>query len=383
MRHRDILALIRKVEKLDNAQQTPDSHSTKRKSNAQKRAPEPEELTPSTTDTKPEESCEEMGISGLRRRERKKAKKLGSKTHQNDMDIFRQEDIDNISEALHQSTHGTKGGRAGGNTYELQRARLGTNEGKVLEKGGEDAAEGAGHNHAVHPPRFLTPKQKNAQSAAKRAPNTTYFTQAKLRGNSKKYDPNSATRNDPYWAVHPAVFHRLGININPTTNSSERRHLVCALAAAIKNDLEVVAREQEEAAMREEGFWRWAGRGAYENMMEYHERFDWATGAKIIPKGGEEIVEAEVDDGDNLDRGLEDEENDTLDGGAQEEQLVASDEVKGIDNKAIDTSNNGKEEMMDTKLRVREDSNVPESTTYDVSTLFRSLAEISSLARQL
>jgi hypothetical protein len=299
------------------------------------------------------------------------------------MDIFRQEDIDNISDALHQSIHGTKAGRAGGNMHKFQHSRLGTNDGKVLEEEREDVAEGAGHNHAVRQPRFPTTKQKNALSAAKRAPNTTHFTQAKFRGNSKKYDPNSAKRIDPYWCVHPAIFHRLGIDVNPRTNSRKRRELVAELAEAITNDLEVVAREQKEAAMREEGFWRWAGRGAYENMMEYHERFDWATGAKIISKGGEEIARAEADEDedDDLESGLEDEENDTLDGGAQEEQLVASEEVKGVDNKVINTSsNNSKEGKKDTKLRVREDSNVSESTTCDVSTLFRSLAEISSVS---
>ncbi|PQE03845.1 SAM-dependent methyltransferase -type protein [Rutstroemia sp. NJR-2017a BBW] len=360
-RHKDILVLIRKIEKLDNAEQTTDTHSTKH--------------------TKPERSCEETEMSGLRKRERKKAKKLGSKTHQNDMDIFRQEDIDHISEALHQSIHGTKAGRAGWNTYESPRARLGTNDGRVLEEGGEDAAEGAGHNHAVHAPRFPTTKQKNATNAAKRAPNTAQFTQAKLRGNSRKYDPNAAKSHDPHRSVHPAVFYRLGININnPTTNSSERRLLVCKLAAAIKDDLEVVTKEQEEAAMREEGFWRWAGRGAYENMMDYHEIFDWATGAKIIPKGEEEVARAEADDDGDLDTGLEDEENDVLGGVAQTEQPVASEEVKGVDNKAIDTSNNGKERTTDTEMRVREDSNVPDTTLYDVSTLFRSLAEISSVS---
>ncbi|PQE10304.1 zinc finger ring fyve phd-type protein [Rutstroemia sp. NJR-2017a WRK4] len=379
-RHKDILKRVREIEGLDKAEPTTTSHSIKRKHNAEEKAPEPEDEPSPTTHTKDGTSCEEAW-KPTRRREKKKAKKLGSKSYTKEIETFKQEEVDRISQALHQNVLGTKGAKAGTHTYECRRTGLGTSDAKTLEADGEDAADG-GHNNAVPPPRFPTTKQKNALSAAKRAPNTTHFTQAKLRGHSKKYDPNSAKRNDPYCCVHPAIFYRLGIDVNPRTNSKERRELVAELAEAIKKDLEVVAKEQEEAAMHEEGFWRWAGRGAYENMMEYHERFDWATGAKIIPKGEEEIAGAESDDDDDddLDTCLEDEEDDTLNGGAQEGQPAASEEVKGVDNKAIATSNNGKERTKDTEMRVREDSNVPDTTLYDVSTLFRSLAEMSSVS---
>ena len=104
------------------------------------------------------------------------------------------------------------------------------------------------------------------------------------RGGGRKFPPKVTTKADLYDGVNPAIFSRLGIEMfKPPKNSRMRRDLVTKLVAAIKADTSIIEREEEESTMREEGFWRWAGRNAYYAMLQTRENIDWATGQKRGP----------------------------------------------------------------------------------------------------
>ena len=51
------------------------------------------------------------------------------------------------------------------------------------------------------------------------------------------------------------------------------KELVAKLLAAVKADLTIIAHEDEKTAMRAGGFWRWAGRTAYNEIMARREEF--------------------------------------------------------------------------------------------------------------
>lgn len=80
--------------------------------------------------------------------------------------------------------------------------------------------------------------------------------------------------------------------------------MVTKLISAIKLDLDIMAQEELEAEMREEGFWRYAGRTAYTNIHKLRETTDWATGQKLLtPPDTIECLEDEEEE----DLSLEDE----------------------------------------------------------------------------
>jgi len=64
------------------------------------------------------------------------------------------------------------------------------------------------------------------------------------------------------------------------SDGKSRRGAVKRLLEAVKNDLEICDREKIEKGIREEGFWRWAGRNAWNNMQLVREELDWATGQR-------------------------------------------------------------------------------------------------------
>ncbi len=115
-------------------------------------------------------------------------------------------------------------------------------------------------------------------------------------GGSRKFSPHHTNqRADPYDGVDPAIFFRLGIEIiNPAKNSKARKDLVIKLVSSIKEDIEIIEREDKESVMREEGFWRWAGKTAYHAIAQTRTELDWATGQKKGTPRPFEFAEGEI-----------------------------------------------------------------------------------------
>jgi hypothetical protein len=78
-------------------------------------------------------------------------------------------------------------------------------------------------------------------------------------------------------------------------NSKARKDLITKLLVAVKEDVNTIEREERETAMREEGFWRWAGREAHYNILQIREELDWATGQKKGTPRQESFADDEMD----------------------------------------------------------------------------------------
>ncbi|KAA8570897.1 hypothetical protein EYC84_000284 [Monilinia fructicola] len=272
-----------------------DSQLMKRKDGPDKKLVESEN-TSETTDVTSEISFEEENLT---RRERKKAKKLGVRTRRN-VEVYSQDDLNCISEILHGKVHESKGAWEGTYVYDNRRTESSLASNDVVEED-EDCDTYAvqsptpASNKEYKAPNYPTPKQ---QRAARRLMTITPIRQSKLRGHQQKFTPETAHKDDPYGGINPNTFYCLGIDVNPPSNPKARKDLMGKLIIAIQNDLQVIRREEEEAIIREEGFWRWAGRNAFRNILEYRKTFDWATGQKITTTKTEaEIFGDELDDG--------------------------------------------------------------------------------------
>jgi hypothetical protein len=352
-RHKEILTIVREIKTLDGADSTSNTCLIKRRSSAG--AKEEESLRRPVEATAINHNKDYVD-DGLRRRERKSAKKLG-RCGKEDLKVFGHTEIDDISQALHLVVHESKGARCGTYAYDDRRHEPLTNDVETRKEENEEES----HACTVQPPtpvskkaflrpKYATPKE---QGAVQRISTTTPFKTAKHRGNSQRFNPNASSKSDPYGGVDPAIFSRLKIDVSPTHNSKARKELVRRLAVAIKNDFAILRQDEAESARREEGFWRWAGRAAFRNIMTCHrESFDWATGEKIVkrtPLTEEEIFgeEMDKDDGDELGAVSEDQVNDTLEAGARARSLVEGEGNQGEDNKGKEKEITG----MDTPVR--------------------------------
>ncbi|KAB8297898.1 hypothetical protein EYC80_001684 [Monilinia laxa] len=294
-RHKEILTIIREINSYDQTNLSLDSQFIKRKEGPDKKLVE-SETTSETTGIISEMSFEEESLT---RRERKKAKKLGTRTRRN-VEVYSQDDLNSISEILHGKVHESKGAWEGTYAYDNRRTESSLTSSDMVEED-EDFDTYAvqsptpASNKEYKAPNYPTPKQ---QRAARRLTTITPIRQSKLRGHQQKFTPETVHKNDPYGGINPDIFYCLGIDVNPPSNPKARKDLTGKLIIAIQNDLQVIRREEEEAIIREEGFWRWAGRNAFRNILEYRKTFDWATGQKITTTKTEaEIFGDELDDG--------------------------------------------------------------------------------------
>ena len=195
--------------------------------------------------------------STLKRAERKKAKKMGGSDtpkKRPNIEAFSRHDTDFISQAIHLIIHDGKGAWEGENIYVF------SCQNESTQTDDEADVETLAESFVDLYPRSATPncrQKKNAKrlSAIMRA--------GYVHGNAKKYSPKKSPKIDPYEGLDPQIFNRLGIKvINPPKSSPTRKDLIRKLITQIKEDLAIQAQEKTEAKIREDGFWRWAGRGA-------------------------------------------------------------------------------------------------------------------------
>jgi len=230
----------------------------------------------------------------LTRRGRKKAKKAGngSAKERKTPDSFSRDEIDFISEAIHLKVMESKGAWEGMYVYYT----------KVKGEGGrvgneEEAIPDLEQNVdalSVKPSNTLTPRQRKVVKKT-----STPASHSNYRGGSRKFSSQTISKTDPYGGLDPKIFFRLGVEVEkPLKSSKARRDIVAKLVAAVKEDLETIEREDKECALREEGFWRWAGKPVYYAIQRHREGLDWATGQKIAPRREGATEEEKGCDGD-------------------------------------------------------------------------------------
>ncbi|KAH8792873.1 hypothetical protein F5882DRAFT_352490 [Hyaloscypha sp. PMI_1271] len=278
-RHKEILKVIRELSALDqaNAMLSPGyafSGSKPRRGST---------LTTNTnafTDT----SSESVGgeTSKMTRRERKKAKKSGNNSTSKDrrsVEAFPKEELDFVSEALHLSVHESKGAWEGTYIYDHKQPES-EESGAIVDDADIDtdidSVAGQIDNLSVKSPENMTPRQRKTVKKF-----TSSINHSSYGGGSRKFSSQTSPKTDPFDGLDPKIFFRLGVEVEyPLKNSKTRKELVTKLVAAVKEDIEIIEREEAESAMREEGFWRWAGKAAYNAILQTRQELDWATGQK-------------------------------------------------------------------------------------------------------
>lgn len=232
-----------------------------------------------TSASTPTETSSDVGeeVPKLKKSERKKAKRLGlgpiSKKPK--VEAFPREETDYISEAIHLTIHETKGGWEGSYNYEKHDSRDPDCDQSTPEDGEFEGVIDQTSTLSVKAtgiPSSLTQRQRKcAKTFSAPARHTGY------RGGSRKFSPNGPSA-DPYDGVDFRIFYRLGIEIiGPIKNSVTRKELVAKLVSAVKNDIAIVIQESVETEMRREGFLRWAGRSAWDEIMKTRLDLDWVS----------------------------------------------------------------------------------------------------------
>jgi len=229
-------------------------------------------------------------LSGSRGR-RKKLKKTGNTVAKAKgfIESFPKDELDFVSEALHLTVHESKGAWEGTYIYDHKQENIDINSTKSTNYDEQDLAPDFDmttvpfRDLAVKPPADMTPRQRKTLKKF-----STPINHSSFGGGSKKFSP-MLQETDPLDGVDPAIFFRLGVEIiTPIKNSKARKDLTAKLVAAVKDDLEIIVREDREIEMREAGFWRWAGRTAWHAMKDTRKTLDWATGQKInVPRTDE------------------------------------------------------------------------------------------------
>ena len=105
------------------------------------------------------------------------------------------------------------------------------------------------------------------------------------KANGKK--PNTPEQDNK---ILNSIFAVLGIKTNISKANKERKALDSKLRAAILRDLVAFENDQVETMQRMAGYWRYANKRIYNEMVRNNELWDWATGEKLP-----EIAEAELD----------------------------------------------------------------------------------------
>ncbi|TVY75744.1 hypothetical protein LSUE1_G005140 [Lachnellula suecica] len=284
-RHKEILRIIRQINSLDEASDSPSrllSIPKKRRESS---------TTSSPTDASSETYSSEQK---LRKKERKKAKKAGNGAGKDRpiVEAFPREELDFVSEAIHLKIHESKGAWEGTYNYGGEDKDPDIDEEAIEDDEDEVSTEQKDlvDPYSVKATDETTPRQRKIAKIFHTPINHSSF-----GGGSRKYTPNRGKDADLYDGVDSQIFFRLGIEVfHPRANSKTRKELVAKLVAAVREDLGIMIREEKESTMREAGFWRWAGKTAYDYISKTREDFDWATGQKKGAPRRENFVDDEI-----------------------------------------------------------------------------------------
>ena len=113
-----------------------------------------------------------------------------------------------------------------------------------------------------------------------------------------KQKPNTIEQDN---RILSPIFDQLGISTNISKANRERKSLDAKLRAAILGDLLAFENDQVETMQRMAGYWRYANKRIYNEMVRNNELWDWATGEKL-PEIREEaeldVIEEEPENGE-------------------------------------------------------------------------------------
>jgi hypothetical protein len=269
-RHREVAALIQSIQSLDrldtNAHLLKDRDRKNRRPDPDEGSQERETDWNDESVTLNEDEMEERIVHC--HSDARKAAKAERRTAKNQsrVKVITQEDLDNVQDCLHpeaskkQADHWMKNGQGLANN-------------KIIEE-----------NIAFR-------KSNSMYTSFRRA-----VYERKLAKASDPQRQPGMTIEEEKDILNPIMV-SLGLNTNPIKPTRERKSLYNKLRTAIMEDLIAVDNEQAETMQRMAGYWRYANRRTYNQMVKNNELWDWATGQKLPEVEDLACIEEEKDEG--------------------------------------------------------------------------------------
>lgn len=106
--------------------------------------------------------------------------------------------------------------------------------------------------------------------------------------------PDLEEQND----ILDPILNSLGIRVNVSKATKERKSLETKLRNAIMEDVLAFQNEQAEKMQRMAGYWRYVNRRTYNQMVKNNELWDWATGQKLPEIEEEAELESILEEGE-------------------------------------------------------------------------------------
>lgn len=119
-------------------------------------------------------------------------------------------------------------------------------------------------------------------------------------GPPKKVDLGNAEQVDE---ISRRTLKKLGLKTNLAEAAKSRKVLDSKLRNAILKDLVALENEEAETMQRMAGYWRYANRRTYNQMVENNELWDWATGAKLQKVEEESSLDIIQEEDESLEEG--------------------------------------------------------------------------------
>lgn len=272
-RHKAIFKLVQQIKSLDiellNLCHRPDVGRTHRKHGSRRSS------IAASTDASSEMSDVSM-VQTRSKRAQKKAEKagLGIAKHTRVLDICTNEDINFVSEAIHLQICDDKGAWHDNHENELDLDLLRDH----YSPAGSTMSDMETDNESVHSTQDPDKRGDYRNAKARKARSSWLPKASGLRSQSQ--NGRLSLQIDPYLQLDRSIFYRLGIELEPFNNSKPRKELIKRLVIAIKEDLDIMKRENDDYVIRKEAFWRWAGKEAYHRIKALRDETDWTTGQR-------------------------------------------------------------------------------------------------------
>lgn len=146
------------------------------------------------------------------------------------------------------------------------------------------------HGHPKMPPtvdhgesgKALVTEIKNFQDLQLQLQNKGNQSKASEALRLKRRRANTITKRDGLDTdIITGIICDFGIKPPFNEGTKERQRLLQELGSSIISDIEIVANEAKETLSRKEGYWRYANKRTYNEMVRNNELVNWETGEKL------------------------------------------------------------------------------------------------------
>lgn len=219
-------------------------------------------------------------LSTKQKKKERKKEKVAKQVREDPQSVSKEE-LDHVSEAIHLKIHGSKSGSFADSNGETTDDNLPYGEGICPQLVAENIFFTSHQRRKYYGnlQKRATMSVEETEETPTKSSNipTPTPTSTKDSKKSKQLSPNTA--EDALALIDPKILERLGVvGIIRHDTTRKRRELVNKLASLIKEDIDIVRKEDEDTRTRQASFWRFVGSSTLENLVESHKDYSWQTG---------------------------------------------------------------------------------------------------------